>query len=408
MKNRLGLTLLVAAAWLPLVATTRAELLIYEPFDYAPGPLDGQNGGTGFGGPWNVLSEFTFEVVQMDAPLQYAVPGGATVDGGKQALRFGNDEFGVTLDNELEALSREFAEVYEGNELYISYLYRYDPEGYIDVNDFVVWWFNDDTGPQLGLKGEGGDGSSTDDITGRVNNQYQSPQQVFVPDVDISDEAGTMGADFLIVGKLARADYSDDPDDYDEFSIWVNPGADEANSPHAVATGVPDSLLVTSLERLGMRAFNQEELDAMYWDEMRIGTTWDDVVNPGGGLPALRAGDANMDLKFDQLDLVQVQIAAKYLTGQAATWGEGDWNGAPGGSPGNPPAGDNRFDQLDIIAALSADIYLQGPYAAIQTGGTSVDAHDVDLIYVQVPEPSTLVLLVLALVGAWGIPRRHR
>ena len=91
------------------------------------------------------------------------------------------------------------------------------------------------------------------------------------------------------------------------------------------------------------------------------------------GAPSLQAGDADMDLKFDQLDLVRVQIAAKYLTGQVATWGEGDWNGAPGGSVGNPPAGDNRFDQLDIIAGLNAGKYLTGPYAAIAKGGMLED-----------------------------------
>jgi hypothetical protein len=89
----------------------------------------------------------------------------------------------------------------------------------------------------------------------------------------------------------------------------------------------------------------------------------------------LQAGDANQDLQFNQLDLVKVQIAAKYLTGQAATWGEGDWNGAPGGSVGNAPAGDRRFDQLDIIAALAPGHYLTGPYAAVlpdgQGGGTA-------------------------------------
>jgi hypothetical protein len=79
----------------------------------------------------------------------------------------------------------------------------------------------------------------------------------------------------------------------------------------------------------------------------------------------LEAGDADQDLDFDQLDLVRVQVAAKYLSGQAATWGEGDWNGAPGGSPGNPPAGDSRFNQADIIAALNANKYLKGPYAAL-------------------------------------------
>ena len=98
--------------------------------------------------------------------------------------------------------------------------------------------------------------------------------------------------------------------------------------------------------------------------------------NPGstiGGGAVLRAGDADQDFDFDQLDLVQVQISAKYLTGTAATWGEGDWNGAPGGSPGDPPAGNGLFDQLDIIAALAAGTYLTGPYGAIQPDAVADD-----------------------------------
>ena len=94
----------------------------------------------------------------------------------------------------------------------------------------------------------------------------------------------------------------------------------------------------------------------------------------GGGAVMLQAGDADMDLDFDQLDLVKVQIAAKYLTGQAATWGDGDWDGAPGGEVGGPPVGDGQFNQLDIIAALSAGFYLQGSYAALSAGGAMGDA----------------------------------
>jgi hypothetical protein len=90
-------------------------------------------------------------------------------------------------------------------------------------------------------------------------------------------------------------------------------------------------------------------------------------------ITVLRAGDADQDLDFDQLDLVRVQIAAKYLTSQPATWGDGDWDGAPGGKPGSPPAGNSRFDQLDIIAALGAGHYLKGPYAAIRQGGRAGD-----------------------------------
>ena len=94
----------------------------------------------------------------------------------------------------------------------------------------------------------------------------------------------------------------------------------------------------------------------------------------------LQAGDADQDLDFDQLDLVQVQISAKYLTGQPATWGEGDWDGAPGGEPGDPPGGNGLFDQFDIVAALASDVYLKGPYAAIQPGGTSGDGQT-SLVY---------------------------
>ena len=59
------------------------------------------------------------------------------------------------------------------------------------------------------------------------------------------------------------------------------------------------------------------------------------------------AGDANLDCQFDQLDLVQVLQAGKYLTGETATSEEGDWNG------------DRVFDQLDIVFVQLASIKLQ-------------------------------------------------
>jgi hypothetical protein len=139
-----------------------------------------------------------------------------------------------------------------------------------------------------------------------------------------------------------------------------------------------------------MRIFSQEPGDAMLWDELRVGTTWEDVVGSTGGVTPLRAGDADMDCDFDQLDLVAVQVAAKYLSGEAATWGEGDWDGAPGGSVQDkiPPTGNGQFDQLDIIAALGAGQYLQGSYCA--DGGAAALA---------TPEPSACVLFVFGLTG---------
>ena len=104
----------------------------------------------------------------------------------------------------------------------------------------------------------------------------------------------------------------------------------------------------------------------------------------------LYPGDANRDFTFGQLDIVRVLQAGKYLTGQRATWGEGDWNGAPGGYPGNPPRGNGLFDQLDIIAALPPSSRLAGPYAAVGTPANAVGT---------VPEPASVGLLILGLVS---------
>jgi hypothetical protein len=126
--------------------------------------------------------------------------------------------------------------------------------------------------------------------------------------------------------------------------------------------------------------------------EYRIATgnslTWPDVFTLGtffgpnfkfqtdGAIepPILQAGDANQDLVFDQRDVIRVSQAAKYLSASSATWGEGDWNGAPGGSPGNAPLGDGRFDQRDIVAALAPGFYLTGPYGAVNGDGREGDA----------------------------------
>jgi hypothetical protein len=58
-------------------------------------------------------------------------------------------------------------------------------------------------------------------------------------------------------------------------------------------------------------------------------------------------GDSNRDGQFNQLDVVAVLQAAKYLTGQPATFEQGDWNG------------DGVFDALDIVLAQQSGTYQQ-------------------------------------------------
>ena len=148
----------------------------------------------------------------------------------------------------------------------------------------------------------------------------------------------------------------------------------------------------------------------------QLGLTPDSLLNDltvagslagGGGLGPvdlvymheLFPGDANQDFSFDQPDIVQVLQAAKYLTDKPATWGEGDWNGGPGGYPGEPPAGDGVFDQHDIVAALQGGVYLTGRYDGM--AGESVASAGV----AAVPEPATIVLLAFGFLLAISLAR---
>ncbi len=123
--------------------------------------------------------------------------------------------------------------------------------------------------------------------------------------------------------------------------------------------------------------------------------------------PSLQAGDADMNLKFDQLDVIKVLLAGKYLTGQPATWGEGDWDRAPGGIPGHPPTGDKLFNHLDIVAALQNGLYLAGPYAAGGLAQLAPNLTDMPTEIIPEPASGTLVMIALILLAA-GYWRRRR
>lgn len=139
-----------------------------------------------------------------------------------------------------------------------------------------------------------------------------------------------------------------------------------------------------------------------------------DLLNLGGSrlvmdgqivasrVPVLQPGDANQDLRFDQFDIVTVLSAAKYRTSELATWGEGDWNGAPGGCVDYPPIGDRILDQFDIIAAQQTGNYLTGRYASLYADSSTPTSH------ATVPEPRSLMLFSLGLLALLAGERQRR
>ncbi len=119
---------------LSFVCFASADVLVSESFDYDPGPIADQDGGEGWFEPWILAetladTEFNLNVVEPVTPLVYALPEGGFVNGGDRALRFSNDDEVEVLGNDTMSLTRGLDQIIDSDQVFFSFLYRYDGDG---------------------------------------------------------------------------------------------------------------------------------------------------------------------------------------------------------------------------------------------------------------------------------------
>ena len=95
-------------------------------------------------------------------------------------------------------------------------------------------------------------------------------------------------------------------------------------------------------------------------------------------------GDANLNGEFNSGDMVQVFARGKYEKQEAAGWEDGDWNG------------DTFFSSGDMVAAFVGGGYEKG----IKEGGPNAAVS-------AVPEPGSLVLVLIGILAVCGSSRRR-
>jgi hypothetical protein len=134
---------------------------------------------------------------------------------------------------------------------------------------------------------------------------------------DLDDESGQIALEFTFASN--RAVVLADRVSYENAAPWPSIVPDSGNS----------------LTRILATQFGD---DPSQWHAAPITPGMVDFVMR---LP----GDSNDDGRFDQLDIVNVLQAGKYLADKPATFTEGDWNG------------DGLFDSLDIVMVLQSGQY---------------------------------------------------
>lgn len=261
MKKRL----LFAVSWTALLAFASgfagAEQIATTDFsdDGGDGSIEGDTSGTGWAAEGWTVQDIALGGSIVPSTMSYSVPGGGTVSA-TSAIQFTGSPLG-------SGVQRALASPQNGDDIYISFLTKWE-SGEVNGNDFVIWYFDTNGGPNIGYKANQGSGDDGPDFVGRTGgstNEY-APDELVIGDT------------YFVVGHLSKSTPgADNP--YDTYGLWVNPAFGDVGSPESVSTGASN---ISEFTDVGVRSHQINDggaaPDDLRFAALSIGTNWADVV----------------------------------------------------------------------------------------------------------------------------------
>ena len=249
------LTLLVSAS-----PAARATLIAYDGFEsYSIGGLSGGNAGTGtigasgetgWSAAWNAVSGINVA----SAGLSYS-GGTVVVNGGSKVAQID----GATIN--IDAADRSFAS--QTGTLYFSFLFSATAAS-LSNDDFVHFMLNNDT---VNTNSGGIGKLTTTDLSlgarvGTTNGGTTTSSSTLM----------TGGTTYFLVGKISKVSSTN----YNQIDLYINPTSN-IEPGTASATSSADGGF-SSIPVFSLRTFNLDAGDVYRFDELRVGTTFADVV----------------------------------------------------------------------------------------------------------------------------------
>lgn len=258
--KRLPVQIVIFFACLVLSTTARATLIAYDGFeDYTTdAALNTGASGTGWSTNWSSVT--AVKVVSPASPITYT-NGAVTINGSTRSAEVadpaGNN--GVALDN---AASRSFTA--QTGTVYFSFLFRV--ESGAGADDFIQFSLNNDT--SITNSGSIGDLSN---VSG--TNLFASRIGGISGGTSVNSTTSATGATtFFLVGKISKTSAGN----YNRMELFVNPAT--LTEPGVVSATQNADSGTAAISYFTLRISNIETDDQYRFDELRIGTTWADVV----------------------------------------------------------------------------------------------------------------------------------
>jgi hypothetical protein len=243
----------VAALFLGSCAaeTCSAALIAYDGFEATTnGGLNTQSGGTGWTSSWSAVSG-----IDANANTLSYSNGSVAVNGGSRATKIG-----ATTDS-TNAANRSFAS--QSGTVYFSFLFRADTGTAVDTDDFISFMMNNDT-VNTDSAGIGKPNNGSLNLGARVGTSNGG-------DTTDSTTALVAGTTYFLVGKVSKTTTN-----YDRVDLFINPSS---NIEPGLAS-VTDSAMsaFSTISFFSLRTLTVDGTDNYQFDELRVGTTFADVV----------------------------------------------------------------------------------------------------------------------------------
>ncbi|MCV2348947.1 PEP-CTERM sorting domain-containing protein [Paucibacter sp. Y2R2-4] len=129
--------------------------------------------------------------------------------------------------------------------------------GNVDKNDFAALWLNSYQGPNMGIKGNKDCGSCTDDLF--VRNSGSAGSFGLGSNV-------TPGTSYHLMGLLEKVNSSN----YNRFSLWIDPTADETFSLKGADAVSLDNSGLSTISSLGFRTANLDAGDSVSFRNLNV------------------------------------------------------------------------------------------------------------------------------------------
>ena len=255
---------LPALLLLHMPLTANAALIAYEGFeDNTVGQvLDGNgNGGSGWVNDWNILNARASEVTVQSNTMSYAA-GAIEIDGGARMLRY------TASEGSIQAIGGRNFPTQTGT-IYMSFLMQASANDNASARDDFY---------QFGLTNSTYTGTGAPDINSPVSamdrNGTIQLRSGTSTSIDSTIDTGVGNTFFLVL----RAEKTDASSTYNDLTLYINPDNAIEGLNTNITTTIDSGLDLSGNAAIAIRKAFLETGDTYLLDEIRIGSTFADVI----------------------------------------------------------------------------------------------------------------------------------